>query len=163
MAVLAGRLSLSIEGREAIAVCPDTPPVFSPGDVAASAEPVGAAVTDLNVMTRRGSFESRLSRRLLQGPASLTLRAQTTLILALSALALRCQAGRADLPQLDAALLERAQVRSPAARFARRLLSHRAPGLPARRIRAVAGGARHFLTSDSIRVSGTSHTSATMT
>jgi environmental stress-induced protein Ves len=109
MAVLAGRLSLSIEGREVIAVCPDTPPVFFPGDVAASAEPVGAAVTDLNVMTRRGSFESRLSRRLPPGPASLTLRAQTTLILALSPLALRCQAGRADLAQLDAALLERAQ------------------------------------------------------
>jgi hypothetical protein len=41
------------------------------------------------------------------GPARLTLRAHTTLIIALSALGVRCRAHHSDLAELDAALLER--------------------------------------------------------
>jgi uncharacterized protein len=105
MAVLEGRLALSIGGRDALSLSPDTPPLHFPGDVAVSAEPLGEAVTDLNVMTRRGRCESRLTRCLVRESTPLTLRADTALILALSALGLRCGAEHVGLSKLDAALI----------------------------------------------------------
>ncbi len=105
MAVLEGTLALSIGGRDTISLSPDTPPVYFPGDVAASAEPLGRAVTDLNVMTRRGRFASHMTRCLVRESTPLTLRPGTALILALSALGLRCGERCVGLSKLDAALI----------------------------------------------------------
>jgi environmental stress-induced protein Ves len=106
MAVLDGTLSLAIAGREAIRVGPQTPPLSFPGDAQVSAEPVGAAVTDLNVMTRRGRFESRLARSLAPGLVPPPRPGATALILALADLELRCGALRWDLSRLDAVLID---------------------------------------------------------
>ena len=91
MAVLAGTLEFALAGRPPQRLAPDSEPVAFAGDAAAAAAPCGGAVTDLNVMTRRGRFDSRLGRR--QGPLQLALTADTLLILALTPLAVRCPAG----------------------------------------------------------------------
>jgi uncharacterized protein len=86
MAVLEGQLELSVAGRDALTLAPDSPPLSFPGDVPAFAEPRQPPVTDLNVMTRRGRFDARLLRRRVQAAARVRLEAQTTLILALAQL-----------------------------------------------------------------------------
>jgi len=62
LAMLDGRVTLTIEGR-AIALSPDSPPAIFPGDVPTSAELVEGPASDLNVMTRRGAFTARMERR----------------------------------------------------------------------------------------------------
>jgi uncharacterized protein len=106
LAVLEGRLSLSIDGRDALSLSPDTSPVAFPGDVTACAAPLEEAVTDLNVMTRRGRFDARMTRHMVRGAAQLPLCPGTALILALSLLRVRCRGGEWDLSPLDAALIE---------------------------------------------------------
>ena len=61
LTVLEGALRLSIEGRAEISVRPGSPPVRFAGDVPCSGEPHDVPVTDLNVMTRRGKFASRMT------------------------------------------------------------------------------------------------------
>lgn len=106
MAVLEGRLSLSIGEDRPLIATPQTPPLAFPGEVAVFAEPCGGAVTDLNVMTRRGRFESRLGSCAAAPPGQLTLAAGTTVILALSDLEAECAAGHFSLSRLDALLIE---------------------------------------------------------
>ena len=92
MAVLAGRLWLHIEGLPAMTLAPDSPPVAFPGDTPVFAEPLGAPVTDLNVMTRRGRCSATLTRRTTGGSALLEPHpGGTTLVIALSDL--RVQSG----------------------------------------------------------------------
>jgi uncharacterized protein len=104
--VIAGKLRLAIEGRTELTLSVAASPVRFAGDTPAYAEPLGAAVTDLNVMTRRGCFSSSLTRRVQSAPTALSLGAGTTLILALTALTLRTDASAAQLAPLDAARLE---------------------------------------------------------
>ncbi len=114
MAVLAGTLEFTLAGRSPQRLAPDSEPVAFAGDAAAAASPCGTAVTDLNVMTRRGRFDSRLGRR--QGPLQLALTADTLLILALTPLAVRCPAAQCDLAALDALRFDgavRCQVTGP--------------------------------------------------
>ena len=106
LAVLAGNLRLSIEGRRTLSLSADSPPVSFPGDVPADAEPLGAPVTDLNVMTRRGEFAARLSRTARCDAAQLALSADSTLIIALSPLMVRAAGEQQLLSTLDAARLE---------------------------------------------------------
>ena len=54
MAVISGRLELSISGRDVVSLSSDTAPLCFPGEVAVYAEPHAEPATDLNVMTRRG-------------------------------------------------------------------------------------------------------------
>ncbi|MBS0275058.1 MAG: HutD family protein [Proteobacteria bacterium] len=63
LAMLKGEVSLSVAGRKTIALSAGMPPVEFPGDVATSAELTGEAAADLNVMTRRGVFTARVTRR----------------------------------------------------------------------------------------------------
>lgn len=62
LAVLEGRVTLTIEGR-AVALSPDSLPAIFPGDVSTSAELIESPASDLNVMTRRGAFTARMERR----------------------------------------------------------------------------------------------------
>jgi environmental stress-induced protein Ves len=62
LALLEGRLSLTIAGR-AVELSADVEPVSFPGDVATEAAILEGPVTDLNVMTRRGAFTARMTRR----------------------------------------------------------------------------------------------------
>ena len=106
MAVLAGTLELVIAGREALVLSAESAPVAFPGDVAVTAAPRGAAVTDLNVMTRRGRCDARLARRTAGSPVQLALHADTVLVIALADLALRCAGAEHALGRLDAARFE---------------------------------------------------------
>jgi environmental stress-induced protein Ves len=105
LAVLEGLLSLSIAGAAAIGVSPHSAPITFAADVPVHATPTGA-VTDLNVMTRRGRCSARLTRRTAAKPGPLTLEAATTLIVALSPLVLRADGRHWDLSRLDAARIE---------------------------------------------------------
>jgi hypothetical protein len=62
LALLEGRLSLNIAGRT-VELSPDAEPVSFPGNVATEATALQGPVTDLNVMTRRGAFAARMTRR----------------------------------------------------------------------------------------------------
>jgi environmental stress-induced protein Ves len=105
LAVLEGVLSLSIAGAAAIGVSPHSAPVTFAGDVPVYGTPTGA-VTDLNVMTRRGRCSARLTRHTAAAPAPLLLEAGTTLIVALSPLILRANGSPWELSRLDAARVE---------------------------------------------------------
>lgn len=102
LAVIGGRLELSIAGRELLTLSPESAPVDFPGDVPARAEPVQAPVFDLNVMTRRGRFVTHLRRCRAANSMMLRLEADTTLILALTALSVRTLSIETDLAPLDA-------------------------------------------------------------
>src|SRR5277367_6325963 len=60
LALLDGRMTLNIAGRGAVELDAQSPPMPFPGDVATDAA-IDGPVTDLNVMTRRGHFASRMT------------------------------------------------------------------------------------------------------
>jgi environmental stress-induced protein Ves len=62
LGLLDGRMSLTIAERGVVRLSVDSPPVEFLGDVAVEAT-IDGAITDLNVMTRRGAFASRMTRR----------------------------------------------------------------------------------------------------
>jgi environmental stress-induced protein Ves len=103
LAVISGRLVLSVSGRDPLTLCPDSHFVAFPGDVPASAEPVELPVTDLNVMTRRGRFFARLRRGSVPSESVVRLETDTTLIVALGALVVRAAHIECSLSALDAA------------------------------------------------------------
>jgi environmental stress-induced protein Ves len=105
MAVISGRLELSIAGRETVSLSSDSTPVSFSGDLPASAEPVQPPVIDLNVMTRRGAFVARLRRCRASASATLRLEAQITLVLALLPLTLHAPCAKGTLCALDAVRL----------------------------------------------------------
>jgi hypothetical protein len=106
IAVLDGRLSLSIGDHPPIIVTPESPPLAFPGEAAVIADPCGGAATDLNVMTRRGRFVSRLTLCGATEPQELTLESDATLILALTDLEAVCPARAVSLSRLDTLLFE---------------------------------------------------------
>jgi environmental stress-induced protein Ves len=67
LAVLKGMLTLSIQGQDETSLGPQSPAIHFPGDVPTSGDPRGGPVTDLNVMTRRGRYSSRMTRIVIQG------------------------------------------------------------------------------------------------
>jgi environmental stress-induced protein Ves len=108
MAVISGRLQLSIPGRETLSLSSASPPLTFPGEVPVYAEPGAEPVTDLNVMTRRDRFVARMTRCSAAVSTQLTLEADTTLLLALAPLALCAPGFEAQLAALDAARLSAA-------------------------------------------------------
>jgi uncharacterized protein len=105
MAVLEGRLALTVDAQAAtLRLAPGSPPIFFPGDVPAFGEPLDGPVLDLNVMTRRGRFESSVTCQTLTEVLELDPGPQDTLlVLALSDLSLRCAGSEVRLTRLDAA------------------------------------------------------------
>jgi len=105
MAVISGRLGISIADREPLSLSADSPPLTFPGEVPVYAEPRTELVTDLNVMTRRGRSVARLTRCSAAVVANLRLDADTTVLLALAPLTVRAPSIEAKLAALDAARL----------------------------------------------------------
>jgi uncharacterized protein len=63
LTILSGEgILLAVDGRDAVTLTPASPPFAFPGDAPASATIIGGPVTDLNVMTRRGSLSHRVTR-----------------------------------------------------------------------------------------------------
>jgi len=105
MAVLSGRLQLSIAGREPLTLCADSDPVAFAGELPVSSEPLQSPVLDLNVMTRRAAFGARLRRCRARRSTTVVLEADSTLLLALAPLTLRARGLPETLAVLDAAHL----------------------------------------------------------
>jgi environmental stress-induced protein Ves len=72
LAVLDGDgLHLTIEGMEPAALTVHSEPLAFPGDAPTGAELIGGAVTDLNIMTRRGKLAHSMSRLTIDGTIEL--------------------------------------------------------------------------------------------
>jgi environmental stress-induced protein Ves len=89
LAMLHGRVTLTIEGQGAVPLSPDMPPVSFAGDVATAAELIGGPATDLNVMTRRGAFTARVTRLHANGTITFETDGIATFVFPLAAVTLR--------------------------------------------------------------------------
>jgi environmental stress-induced protein Ves len=87
LAVLEGALRLSIDGQE-VSVRPESPAVRFPGDVPCSGEPDEAPVADLDVMTRRGKFSSRMTWLAVARRHAIRAQAARTFVVAVDPLTL---------------------------------------------------------------------------
>jgi len=73
-------ITLSVEGLADQELKGETPPFSFPADSPTSAKLLGSAITDLNVMTRRGRFAHQVSRHLVTEPVNLSLNGATVLV-----------------------------------------------------------------------------------
>ena len=73
-------ITLSVEGLADQELKGETPPFSFPADSQTSAKLLGSAITDLNVMTRRGRFTHQVSRYGVTKPVSLSLNGATVLV-----------------------------------------------------------------------------------
>lgn len=71
---------LSVEGLEDQELKGETPPFPFPADSPTSAKLLGSAITDLNVMTRRGRFTHQVIRHQISGDTVLSLSGTTVLV-----------------------------------------------------------------------------------
>ena len=76
LAMLRGHVVLKTSGRAPVEISPEAQPISFPGDVPTEADVVDGPATDLNVMTRRGTFRATMIRRKLEGQIAF---ARTTL------------------------------------------------------------------------------------
>lgn len=111
IALFEGELKVGFGNYGILRLAPDVAPLAFPGDVPAEARLISAPVTDLNVMTRRGAFTARLSRKRIEDMFACAPRA-TTLIFPLAPAAL---AGGDVLEVQDAVMAEPAEPVSFAA------------------------------------------------
>ncbi|HYM42301.1 MAG TPA: HutD family protein [Steroidobacteraceae bacterium] len=102
MAVLDGRLSLSIDGQAPLTLSRESAAVSFAGEVPVFAQPLGSAVTDLNVMSRRGRCSATLGRRAADARTVLRSAEGTRLIVARSDLTVYSGEGAIALAPLDA-------------------------------------------------------------
>lgn len=92
---------LTVDGRET-PLTQDSAPFAFPGDRPTSARLIGAAITDLNVMNRRGRFAAQVTRLTLDGETTIAPRDTAFLLLTEGQAAI---AGKALHP-LDCARLD---------------------------------------------------------
>ena len=76
-----GGLRLRFSPDRIVSLSRDTAPFSFAADVPVEAELIEGAIVDLNVMTRRGKFEHRLTRAHLKEPIGLTADTDVTLVL----------------------------------------------------------------------------------
>lgn len=108
MAVLEGSLSISIDGKSST-LSPESEPLIFAGEAPVFAGPAAGAVTDLNLMTRRGRFTGCLVRHLLREPVEATTPAGVTLLVAGGRVHVRCATLELELTALDAVLIDGVQ------------------------------------------------------
>ncbi|MGC4024826.1 MAG: HutD family protein [Mesorhizobium sp.] len=90
LAILEGAgVELSVVGTETERIV-DTPHSF-PGDVETSARLIDGPITDLNVMTRRGAFQSRVTPLQLSTPREIVVMSPVALVY--------CQTGKVTIEQ----------------------------------------------------------------
>lgn len=109
LSVLEGELILIFEGGPTLKLTAETDPAAFAGDIAVVAQTPSGAVTDLNVMARRGRVRARV-RKLHAAPSIALTAGQATLILSLSP-GVRVWHGdaRNGLERHDAALFQGAE------------------------------------------------------
>ena len=106
LAVLDGTLVLNIGDNPAITLSRESEPVAFPGDVPCRANILSPLVRDLNVMTRREHYSSRLTMVEMGGPATIAVEVDRTLIVALHNLTIEMDRSVVHLCPLDAATFE---------------------------------------------------------
>ncbi len=116
LCVLEGELELTDADGTVRRLSGESEPWQFPGELAVEGRPVGKAVTDLNVMTRRARFTARVRR--CRAPCLLMPQAETTLLFALAPLRCAGEGASIELALWDAAWLPpaaRCQVSAAAA------------------------------------------------
>lgn len=103
LSVLEGELDLSLAAAAPVRLSVESAPFAFAGDVPARGEPRRGAVTDLNVMTRRGRFAARVSRMSVTDAGFLTLGVHVTVLFALAAMRLEVAGVPFSLSRWDAA------------------------------------------------------------
>jgi environmental stress-induced protein Ves len=106
LAMLKGRVALSIAGRATVELFADSPPIAFPGDVVVAASVIGGPATDLNVMTRRSVFRATMTRRKLEGVVASNQTTRTTLVFPLATTTITHGAEQVSLEKGDALLAE---------------------------------------------------------
>jgi uncharacterized protein len=105
LAVLRGEVTLTIDGHPPVTLDPLAAALECPGEATVDSRLVGAPSMDLNVMVRRGQFQSRLSR---QSTAQPKLKAPTTIVVALTPLTVASGNHAIAMTMMDALLIEEA-------------------------------------------------------
>lgn len=107
LSILTGEgLELDIEGRDPVVLTQASEPQAFPADVATSARLVSGAMTDLNVMTRRGRWTHQVERRRLSGQHHLDAEGAVTLLLSLGNLRIENDHHAEELERLDCVVLD---------------------------------------------------------
>ena len=89
-----GRMKLAITGQGDVELSSASAPLAFPGDAKTECELI-EPVTDLNVMTRRGKFASRMERRILRDVTTLN---PAALMFAFPLFAVMVRSGEAEYP-----------------------------------------------------------------
>ena len=98
-------LLLTVDDRM-LALDAASPPLAFPGEARVTARLTDGAISDLNVMARRGAWRARTRKLTVTGAADVAAKARATLVLALDPLRILRPGGGIDLAPLDAVLLE---------------------------------------------------------
>lgn len=107
LSVLTGDgITLSVEGADAIDLKVGSQPHSFPADKVTSAALLGAAITDLNVMTRRGRFSHQVSNRSVAAGEIVTASESLVVAFALGQCTASNSEGDQSLDGLEAVLLE---------------------------------------------------------
>ncbi|WP_082520685.1 HutD family protein [Rhizobium sp. Root482] len=107
LAVLQGEgMELDIAGRTPMLLTQASAPLAFPADAATWARLVSGAITDLNIMTRRGQWTHRVERRIVEGQHGLDAEGGVTLFLPLGPLRIDADDRAVELERLDCALLD---------------------------------------------------------
>jgi uncharacterized protein len=103
LAVLAGKVALTVEGSAPVVLDPHSAALDFHGESAVQADLVDGPSMDLNVMTRRGRFNSRLIR---QSDTQLVFQESKIIIIALDSLTIISADSAFQMARLDAMLIE---------------------------------------------------------
>lgn len=98
-------MSLAIDGREPVMLTTASEPLAFAADVAVSATLPGSAITDLNVMTRRGRLVHDVERLAVEGAKNVHVQPGTVLLLCRDGSIACCHAGEETALEHDDALL----------------------------------------------------------
>lgn len=98
-------LLLTVDDRM-LALDAASPPLAFPGEAQVTARLTDGAISDLNVMVRRGALRARTRRLTVAGASDVAAKARVTLVLPLDPLRVLRPGGAVDLSPLDAVLLE---------------------------------------------------------
>ncbi|UVK53434.1 HutD family protein [Mesorhizobium sp. AR02] len=105
LSVLEGEgIVLDVAGRPAVRLTPASAPFSFPADLPTSAALIASAITDLNVMTRRGRTLHTVERLAISRPVEIATEAGSTLILCHKGEAVFPEAGSIRLGPLDTLL-----------------------------------------------------------
>jgi environmental stress-induced protein Ves len=103
LAVLKGKVALTVEGGAPTVLDPNSDPLDFHGESAVEGQLIDGPSTDLNVMTRRGRLTSRLSRQSAIHPK---INSPTMLVIALNSLTITSGNRLIAMTYLDALLIE---------------------------------------------------------